>query len=569
LRLANSRSLLGAGLVALAVVVFAATLDHAWLNYDDDVYITGNPALREGLTSKGVAWAFTTFHGANWFPLTWLSWLLDYELYGLSPRGFHAGNLLLHALDTLLLFLALAKLTGNVPRSAFVAAVFAAHPLHVESVAWAAARKDPLSALFFMLALLLYARQRRPGPSPRLQAAVLGCLALGLMAKPIVASLPLVLLLLDDWPLGRLRRADDAQRWDVALVRRALLEKLPLFALVAAFGLIAFEAQRSGGAVATTEILSPKLRVENALVSYVAYLGKALWPSGLAVFYPHRGESIPGWQVAGSALLLIAVTVLSLLAARRRPYLAVGWLWYLGTLLPAVGLIQVGSQAMADRYMYLPLVGLAIAVAWGAPELFAPSRAGRAALGAAAVAVIAALAVGSVLQLRHWRDSEALFRRALRVTEGNAIAHAHLGAALLEQGRTADTILHYRRALETNPRYLQVLNNLAWLLATLPDENLRDPEAALRLAQRAARQTDHEDPAVLDTLAAAHAANERFARAVRTAQRALALAEARGEEALAEALRARLALYRAGRPYREDSLGAGRPSASAARRATR
>ncbi len=547
----RTRAALAAGVFALAVGVYLPSLGHAWLNYDDDVYVTDNPEQLQGLTPEGIAWAFTSFHGANWFPLTRLSWALDVELFGLAPAGFRVSNVLLHALSALLLFLALARLTGSPGRSALVAAVFAVHPLHVESVAWVAARKDPLSGLFFMAALWVYARRGRAGPTPRTQLALFACLALGLLSKPTVASLPAVLLLLDFWPLARI---GGAAGWDPARLRRLVVEKLPLLALVGGFAWVAFAAQRAGGAVAPFDALPFAVRLENALVSSVAYLGKAFWPSGLAVFYPHRGDAIPAWQVAGAALCAIALTALCL-AARRRPYLAVGWLWYCLTLLPTLGLIQVGSQAMADRYMYLPLCGLAIAVGWGVADALPAGRRGRVAARILAGAVLAALSATTLLQLRHWRDSEALFRHALAVTEQSAVAHAHLGAALLERGELEATLFHYRRAVEIEPSFVRAANNLAWLLATLPDDALRNPEVALRLARRAARQTDQRDPAVLDTLAAAHAALGRFDDAVGTAERALAAAEADGDAALAEAVRARLALYRAAKPYREPAAG--------------
>ncbi len=547
----RTRAALAAGVFVLAAGVYLPSLGHAWLNYDDDVYVTDNPDQLRGLTPEGIAWALTSFHGANWFPLTRLSWALDVELFGLAPAGFRASNILLHAAGALLLFLALARLSGSPGRSACVAAVFAVHPLHVESVAWVAARKDPLSGLFFMAALWLYARQGRAGPTPRTRLALLACLALGLLSKPTVASLPAVLLLLDFWPLGRI---GGAAGWNAARLRQLVREKLPLLALVGGFALVAFAAQRAGGAVAPFDALPFEVRLENALVSSVAYLGKAFWPSGLAVFYPHRGDAIPLWQVAGAVVCAVAVTALSL-AARRRPYLAVGWLWYGVTLLPTLGLVQVGSQAMADRYMYLPLIGLAIAVSWGVADALPAGRRGRAAACLLAGAVLAALCATTLVQLRHWRDSEALFRHALSVTERNAVAHAHLGAALLGRGELEETLVHYRRAVEIEPSFVRAANNLAWLLATLPDDALRNPEAALHLARRAARQTDQQDPAVLDTLAAAHAALGRFDAAVGTAERALAVAEADGDAALAEAVRTRLAFYRARQPYREPAAG--------------
>jgi tetratricopeptide (TPR) repeat protein len=546
---------LGVSLCALTLAVFLPVLDHAWLNYDDDIYITNNSDLLRGLTRDGVAWAFSTFHGANWFPLTWLSWMLDYEIHGLDPAGFHATGLALHALGALLLFLALSRLTGSAPRSAFVAAVFAVHPLHVESVAWAAARKDPLSGLFWMLALLCYAHSARRQPRAARIALVFVCMGLGLTAKPVVVTLPFALLLLDEWPLGRLRRSDAPGRWDPRRIGRALLEKLPLFALAAAAAAVTVAAQRSGGTVVSLDRVPLDLRVGNALVAYVAYLGKALWPSRLAIFYPHPGDALPGAQIALAAVFLIGATALAAVWARRRPYLFVGWFWYLGTLVPMIGLVQVGSQAMADRYMYLPLVGLSIAVAWGIPELLPDWRWKRVGLALAAVAAVAGLAATAARQLHHWRDSEALFEHALQVTRDNHVAHAYLGSALLERGRTQAAIEHYSEAVRLRPDFLSAANNLAWLLATGENEELRNPYVAVRLAQRAARLTSQGDPSVLDTLAAALAAANRFEEATRVAERGIELARAAGEHELEAAILRRLELYRAGRAYTEEPAG--------------
>jgi hypothetical protein len=542
----------GLALVALSVGVYAPSLGHAWLDYDDDIYVTANRDLQQGLTRDGLAWAFSTFQGANWFPLTRVSWMLDDAIWGLDARGFHATSVGLHALNALLLFLALSKLSSRTGRSAFVAAAFAVHPLHVESVAWIAARKDLLSGLFFMLALLAYARPGPDGPGLRRQVLVFVCAALGLMAKPVLVTLPFVLLLLDEWPLGRLRRRDAPERWDPARVRRAVLEKLPLFALSAAASVVTVAAQRAGGAVASLEQVPFHLRAANAVVAYTAYLGKALWPTGLAVFYPHPGAAIAPWRVALATAFLASVTGLVLVTARRRPYGLVGWLWYVGMLLPVIGLVQVGSQSMADRYTYLPLIGVAILVAWGVPDLLGPGRGRRPALAAAGGVAIAALAAGSALQLRHWRDSETLFTHALSVTRDNHVAHAYLGRALLAEGRTREAIEQFSEAVRLRPEFLTPANNLAWLLATAEAESLRNPYAALRLAQRSARLTRYLDASVLDTLAAAYAASGRFEEAVATAERGVALAEQAGDRELADEMAQRLALYRQGEAYRED-----------------
>jgi tetratricopeptide (TPR) repeat protein len=550
----RSRALLGGGLVLLTVAVFAPALGHDWLVYDDDLYITANPPLQLGWSAQGIAWAFTTFHGANWFPLTWLAWMLDYQLFGLDARAFHATSLLLHCAATLLLFAALVRMTGSAARSAFVAAVFAIHPLHVEPVAWAAGLKDPLSGLFFAAVLLVWSGCDGPRVPARRMALVFALLAAGLMAKPTLLTLPFVLLLLDAWPLGRLGRTDERGRLDPAALRRAVIEKWPLFLLVAAMSAVVFVAQRSAGAVTDLSHLPLSARLGNAVVAYATYVEKAFWPTGLAVFYPHPGAALPGWQVAASAAALLVLSLLALRAWRRAPALAVGWLWFLGMLVPMLGVVQVGSQARADRYTYLPLVGLAIAVAWGAPEAAAlvlrDAARRRRVVAAAGCAALAALSVAASVQLGYWRDSEVLMRRALAVTRDNHIAHAYLGIALLQRHDVDGAIEQWRAAARIEPRYLTVVNNLAWLLATAPQARHRDPAEAVRLAERA-RRLAQDDPSVLDTLAAAYASAQRFDEARATAERALALAEARGDDALEAGVRERLALYRRGAPYVE------------------
>ncbi|MBW2288297.1 MAG: hypothetical protein JRG80_09335 [Deltaproteobacteria bacterium] len=541
----------GAAIFALALLTFLPIRNHAWLNYDDNVYITQSAPVLAGWTIEGLAWAFSSFDGANWFPLTRLSWMLDSEFHGTRAGGFFWTNILLHALASLALFDGLARLTRNVPRSAFVAAVFAVHPLHIESVAWIAARKDPLSALFFALALGVYARNRDRGGTVAGNIGVFTCTALGLMAKPILVTLPFVLLLLDFWPLRRLERSDAPGSFDMAKVRTAIIEKLPLFALVAGFSILTLIAQNTGGTVASLDQLDTSTRLGNSLASYATYIGRGLWPTGLAVFYPHSGETLSGIVVALSALLLVTITAGAWSQRRKRPYLAVGWLWYLGTLVPVIGLVQVGSQAMADRYTYLPLIGLAIAAAWGVPDLCTRLPARRIALPLLAACTITALTVATSFQLRHWRDSEALFRHALRVTERNHVAHSYLGAALLEQGRTADAIHEFEIALQLRSDLLTVSNNLAWVLATTPEAHLRDPAGAITAGENAALLTEHADPAVLDTLAAAYASAGRFADAARTLEQAIKISREHESEASVREFVDRLALYRERRAYVE------------------
>jgi tetratricopeptide (TPR) repeat protein len=443
--------LLAALLVGVTFAAYAPVLGNGFVNYDDDLYITNNANVRDGLDADGVAWAFTTFQGANWFPLTRLSWMLDAELFGLDPRGFHVTSLLLHTANAVLLFLVFARMTGAVGASAFVAAVFAVHPLHVESVAWAAARKDVLSGLFAVLALGAYERWCR-GHRPRgAYAAVVAMLALGLMAKPTLVVLPFLMLLLDEWPLARLRDPEAPTTWEPSRVRRALVEKLPLFALVAVGGAVTYVAQRSGGTVQSLELYPLDVRVQNALVVGATYVLKTFWPSGLAAFYPHPGTDLPIARVAGAAALLAAVSAGVLLVRRRRPYLAVSWFWFAVGLAPVIGLVQVGQAAMADRYTYLPLIGLTVMVAWGAREAVASRRVlSRVVAGLGAVVVVA-LAALTADQVRTWRSSVTLFEHALRVTERNHVAHTNLGLALAGEGRLDEATAHLLAALRIAP----------------------------------------------------------------------------------------------------------------------
>jgi len=548
-RQTSLRVALAALIFALACAIYLPVRQHEWLNYDDDIYVTRSAEIQRGISWEGVRWAFTSQQGANWFPLTRLSWMLDRELHANDPGGFLLTNLLLHALASALLFLALSQLTGELPRSAFAAAVFAVHPLHVESVAWVSARKDVLSGLFFMLALLAFASAAHHRSAWRARVALFASLALGLLAKPMLVTLPCVLLLLDGWPLGRL--TGPAGGLDPRRVLRAVREKLPLFALAAVSCLVTLGAQAGGGAMASLDRVSLSDRVANALVAYLVYLRKFAWPSNLAVFYPHPGTQLPLWKPLLAAALLLGATLLALRAGLRRGYLAVGWLWFLGMLVPTIGLVQVGSQALADRYMYLPLAGLAIALAWGAADAVGTRGRRGAALAAAALLVVALLAGVTRAQLRHWHDSLSLFSHALEVTEENHVAHAFLGAAYAERGQLAETIRHYREAVRIRPDFRTAANNLAWLLATARDPSLRDPALAVSLAERAAALSSAPDPSVRDTLAAAYAAAGRYDEAARVAEQALRQAEGAGPPALAEQIRARLALYRAGRPYQE------------------
>lgn len=454
-----------AGVLALlTLAIYGQTARFDFVGLDDAGYVARNPRVLSGLSLEGCAWAFTTTHEANWHPLTWLSLMLDASLWGTGPRGFHLTSIALHLAGTLLLFHAWRRMTGATWKSAFVAAMFAVHPLHVESVAWIAERKDVLSALFAWLTLLAYARYAER-PSASRYAAVAGTYALGLLAKPMLVTLPLVLLLLDYWPLGRVpagpRRA--------AVLGRRLLEKVPLLVLAAASSVATLLAQSAEGSVAGLAAFPLGVRLSNAAVSYVVYLLRTVWPAGLAVPYPYAVASLTVPRVAAALLVLGAATAAAVRAAKGRPYVLTGWLWYLGTLVPVIGIVQVGIQARADRYTYLPLVGIFVIAAWGVPDLLGitAQRAGRRAraLGLLGVAVTVALAAAAHAQVRHFEDAVALFARALAVTRDNAVAHNGMGLALFERGRLDEAVAHYESALRISPDYAEAHANLALALA--------------------------------------------------------------------------------------------------------
>ena len=428
-------------LLAAVLILYGRVTGHAFINLDDDEYITQNSRVLDGLTWQGVRWAFTTTSCGNWHPLTWLSHMLDAELYGDRPGGHHLTSVLLHALNAALLFLALLRLTQDLWPSAAVAAFFAVHPLRVESVAWAAERKDVLSGLFFLLTLLAYADYARRRTRGR-YSLVFASLALGLMAKPMAVTAPFVLLLLDVWPLGRLRLVRGPQQGK-PLAGPAFLEKLPLVALSAASCTVTLLAQRRGGAVSSLREVPFGARIANAAVSYFSYLRKMFWPHDLAVFYPHPAVVSTGTSAATAvalSLLLLVVSILSLRAVRRRPYVLVGWLWYVGTLLPVIGLVQVGRQSMADRYTYVPMIGVLLVLAWGARDLVGRHPRMRAlVVGAGAVALAGSMAA-TWAQLGYWRDGIVLYQRALEVTTGDSVIHTNLGATLADRGRYREAI---------------------------------------------------------------------------------------------------------------------------------
>jgi protein O-mannosyl-transferase len=475
-------------LAAATLLAFWQVGNSEFINYDDNDYVTENLTVQRGLTAEGIRWAFTTYYASNWHPLTWLSHMMDVHLFGLSPRGHHLTNLLLHLANTLLLFLVLHRMTKALWQSAFAAALFALHPLHVESVAWAAERKDVLSAFFWMLTLGAYVFYvERPGRTRYL--AVLLLFALGLMAKPMLVTLPFVLLLLDYWPLGRFEgdKSTEALRMEpvksvpaekrkgksgkkqamksamkaeppaAARSPRAamwllLREKIPLFALTAISCVVTYFAQQAGGAVASIEAFPLGDRISNAFVSYILYVGKMFWPSGLAVLYPHPG-SLPLWQVLGAVVVLAAATFLVFWRAKRFPYLTVGWLWYLGTLVPVIGIVQVGGHALADRYTYIPLIGLFIAAAWGIPELLKGWRWRKEALVASSALILLGLAAVTWIQVGYWKNSLTLYDHALKVTDRNSLIYNNRGAAYNDLGNLDRAISDFDRAIEINPKY--------------------------------------------------------------------------------------------------------------------
>jgi tetratricopeptide (TPR) repeat protein len=443
-------------LIVVTLAVYGGVGGYGFV-YDDDQYIVENLHVHRGLTADSVRWAFTTTYAANWHPLTWLSHMLDVQLYGVNPGGHHITNLLLHLANVVLLFLLLVRLTGAVWRSGFVAALFAVHPLHVESVAWVSERKDVLSAFFWILTMWAYARYaERPGVKRYLPVFLL--FALGLTAKPMLVTLPFVLLLMDYWPLNRI----GAGKGQVGL-GRLVLEKTPLFVLSAASSVVTYFAQQKGGAVNLLAEIPLSTRLANALAAYGAYIAKMFWPGQLAPFYPHPGADLSIRLIIGAALLLAAVSVLVFRLRRDRRYLATGWLWYLGTLAPVIGLVQVGDQGMADRYTYIPLIGLFIMIAWG-PEVRQGDRAtrrqGERAMAVLAALLIGALAVSARVQAGYWRDTTTLFTHTLKVTSNNYVAHNNLGIGLERKGKIDEAIEHYSEAVKINPNYSFAYNNL-------------------------------------------------------------------------------------------------------------
>ncbi|HEV2691369.1 MAG TPA: tetratricopeptide repeat protein [Verrucomicrobiae bacterium] len=473
-------------LFLITLGVYLPVLQNGFINYDDNDYVTENQAVQQGLTWPGCRWAFTMWHASNWHPLTWLSHMADCELFRLNPAGHHLGNLFLHAINAVLLFILWRRLTADLWPAAFIAALFAWHPLHVESVAWVSERKDVLSTFFALLALLSYAGYARGQKAESTSGVVssapggvfyrdrsywlaLMYFACSLMSKPMLVTLPFVMLLLDFWPLRRPLRLSGVG-----------LEKLPFFALSVATCVVTVFAQRQEAMASFTKC-PPGLRLENVMMAYVGYLQKAFWPAKLAVFYP-LPDAIAWPAVVAAGAVLIFISILAVGVVRQRPYLLVGWLWYLGTLVPVIGLVQVGDQAMADRYTYFPLIGIFLAVTFFIKEKAVHSQISKVVLAAIAGAVLLACLALTTVQLRYWRNSETLFTHALAVTKNNALAHLNLGEALQEEQRPAEALVQYQEVIRLSPARQESYNNIARILT---DEGR--PEAALEYSRAAVR----------------------------------------------------------------------------------
>jgi len=448
--------------VAITLTVYWRVQGYDFVNFDDGDYVTGNPHVQGGITNANVIWALTTFHAGNWHPLTWLSHMLDYQLFSLKAGMHHLMSLLVHMVNSILLFFVFRRMTGAMWRSAFVAALFALHPLHVESVAWISERKDVLSGLFWMLTMWAYVRYaERPGFNRYLLGLMF--FALGLMSKPMIVTLPFVLLLMDFWPLCRVQWGqvcgESSSRFQKAQALRLVWEKIPLFALVLFSCFMTFLSEQGGNTVVSLNIHPLSMRVSNALVSYITYIRKTFWPNDLAVFYPYPDVITWGQTICAGALL-VCVFVLAFRVSRRFPYLVVGWLWYFGTLVPVIGLVQVGAQAMADRYTYAPIIGLFIIFAWGVPQICQNWSYRKTWLSASAAFLLLILIIVTWKQVGYWKNSITLFENNLRLTSNNYVAHNNLGSALNRQGRTEEAIEHFLQVLRIKPGHVGAKSNL-------------------------------------------------------------------------------------------------------------
>ena len=579
-------------LVALAWGAFGGALRCGFVYFDDDQYVFENPPIARGLTAEGVRWAFTTGHAANWHPVTWLSHMLDVELFGLDPKAHHAVNVWIHALNAVLLFGGLRRLTGRWGLSWWAAALWCVHPLRAESVVWVSERKDVLAMFFGLLALGAYAP---PGHRGKM-GWVSVFFALSLMSKPMWVTLPFVLLLMDAWPLGR---------WKKGSIQKLVLEKWPLFLLAAASCIATIVVQRRGGAVGSLDLLPLGTRLANAAVAYAEYVRLLFWPSGLAVLYPYPAAGHSVLRIALSVALGLGISAVAVAQGRRRPWLRVGWLWFVGTLVPMIGLVQVGRQSWADRYTYLPHIGLILALAWGCgawldrPGTEPPRRGGRktksanlAASGSHLKTVLSALALALVLgwtawsrqQTAVWQSNESLFQRAISATENNTLAHGNLGTyfgkqgqwepaefhlqealrirpqdggaryslgnVYFRQGRRADALDQYRIAAQ-DPKQWEAMNDLAWLLATAPDGSSHAEEALQWAGRALAAAPVAKRAEIWDTLSVARANAGDFEGAIQAAEQALELGTTADPSGWRTRVNARMKDYRRGKPWRQ------------------
>jgi len=449
-------------LVLATATIYSQVQDHEFLNFDDNKYITDNWNVQAGFTRESIHWAFTKSHYGEWQPITWLSYILDYQLYGLNPKGYLLTSLFFHIANSLILFMVLLRMTGALWQCSFVAALFAFHPLNVESVAWAAERKNVLSTLFWLLTMWAYIRYAEK-PNIKRYGSMILFFILGLMSKPMLITLPFVLLLMDYWPLRRFKLGQEKGNGDIPEkytdkgpdILRLVREKIPLFLLATGAGIVTFIVQKSGGVLQSMESISLSARLTNAMVSYLEYLEKTVWPKGLAIFYSHPGNALAAWKGILCGLALVGITAIVIKFIRKAPYFAVGWFWYLGTLVPVIGIVQAGVQAMADRYAYVPFIGIFIIVAWGVPELMAKWRHRNKVLIVLAGIWIPTLMVMTWTQVGHWKNSITIFKHTIRVTDKTyptfALAHYNLGEALVTEGKNEEAISHYKMAIELNP----------------------------------------------------------------------------------------------------------------------
>jgi hypothetical protein len=458
-------------LILSTLLVFWQVRNFDFVNYDDDLYVYENQHILNGLTSDGIIWAFTTPNIGNWLPLTWLSFMLDYQLFGTNPGWMHLVNLLVHLANTLLLFAILKKMTGSLWPSAFVAAAFALHPMHVESVAWVIERKDVLSTLFLLLTLAAYVSYVKKQSIVWYLLTIL-LFILGLLAKPMLVTMPFILLLLDYWPLKRfsifnfqlpIEKNPKSKIPNLKFAQsfwHLIIEKIPFFALAAASSVITFIVQKGSGAVPDINALSLQNRVANVFLSYAKYIGKMFWPQDLAVFYPLDVRTIQSWQVVLCVLLMIVVSILAIRFGRKQKYLFVGWFWFVAALIPVIGLVQSGSQSLADRYTYIPYIGLFIIIAWGLPELLSKWPQRKMALGISMVIVLTTLGICAHRQVRYWNNSTALLSHAIEVTQNNVLACYNLGITYGELGRHQDAVESYKQAIRIKPDYADAHYNL-------------------------------------------------------------------------------------------------------------